>query len=227
MAGGGRAPNRDKVVPVGANAIPVEAQLSARAVELVDAAAKLFYERGFTETTTREITTACGLTPGALYNHFASKEAILWVIVETAYHEAERLSLEAVKRGAGDPVAELRELAYATSHMHTSDYKIKAIVARLERKRLPKDQAAQIEEMHERIPRLWAKTLRRGIKEGVFEIPSVNGKSPNLVPLSRTMIGYCTYSGFWFGPDQPITSEQLAELQAQMVVRMATGKTDT
>ncbi|MBS1895080.1 MAG: TetR/AcrR family transcriptional regulator [Actinobacteria bacterium] len=200
-----------------------EQGLSSRGAELVEAAAKLFYERGFTETTTREITNACGLTPGALYNHFSSKEELLWVIVEGAYHHAEQISLDAVKRGDGDPVAELRELAYATTRMHTSDYKIKAIVARLERKRLPKDQAAQIEEVHEKVPRIWAKTLRRGVKSKAFDLPEVDGKQPNLVALSRTMVGYCTYSGFWFGPSQSITSEQLSHLQAEMVVRMATG----
>jgi AcrR family transcriptional regulator len=200
-----------------------EQDLSPRGVELVDAAARLFYERGFTETTTRQITSACGLTPGALYNHFESKEELLWVIVEGAYHEAEQISLEAVKRGEGDPVAELRELAYAFVRMHTSEFKIKAIVARGERTRLPKAQAAKIHKIHEKVPRIWAKTLKKGIDSGVFKIPDVDGKRPDLVSVARTFTGYCIYSGFWFGPDTPLTSEQLSALQAQMVLKMATG----
>lgn len=201
-----------------------EQELSPRGVELVDAAAVLFFEQGFSQTTTREITSACGLTPGALYNHFASKEELLWVIVEGAYHEAERISLEAVRKGAGDPVAELRELAYAMTRMHTSAYKIKAIVARGDRNRLPPKQAAQINEIHERIPRIWADTLRRGIDSGVFELPLVEGELLDLVSIARTMTGYCIYSGFWFGPHQPVTSEQISEFQAQSVLRLASGK---
>jgi AcrR family transcriptional regulator len=209
---------------VEAKAALSESELSPRGVELVDAAAKLFYEHGFTETTTRQITSACGLTPGALYNHFSSKEEILWVIVEGAYHEVLRLSLEAQKRGAGDPVAELRELAYATTHMHTSDYAIKAIIARGQRTRLPKQQAEEIEGIHEKIPRIWAKTLRKGIKSGVFKIAKVDGKQPDLVAVGRTFTGYCIYSGFWFAQKSPMTSDQLSEFQAQMIVQMATGK---
>jgi AcrR family transcriptional regulator len=209
---------------VEANAALSEDELSPRGAELVDAAARLFYERGFAETTTREITNACGLTPGALYNHFGSKDQILWVIVEGAYHEAERICLEAQKRGDGDPIAELRELAIAMTHMHTSDYRIKAIVARSERTRLPQHQAEQIEKIHERIPRIWAKTVRKGIKSGVFTVPKIDGKQPDLVSYARTLTGYCIYSGFWFGPSSPIAADDLAELQAQMMLRMATGK---
>lgn len=200
-----------------------EPDLSPRGLELVDAAARLFYERGFVDTTTKEIAGACGVTAGALYNHFASKEEILWVIVEGAYHETERRSVEAVEAGAGDPFAELRQLTYATSRMHTSEYKFKAIVARLERKRLPQDQAAVVEKMHNRVPGIWADTLRRGIGSGIFAIPQVDGKQPDLVALSRSFIGYCTYPGFWFSSGHPITGEELAELQSQMIVRMVAG----
>jgi len=201
-----------------------EATLSPRGIELVDAAARLFFEQGYPQTTTREITGALGLTPGALYNHFASKEELLWVIVDGAYRETQRVCLAAVERGGGDPVAELRELAVAMTYMHTSPYRIKAIVARSERTRLPHAQAAEIEAIHERIPRLWAATLRRGIDRGVFHLPSVGGDEPDLVVVARTMTGYCVYSGYWFGPQQPITAEQLPVLLAEFVLRMAVGQ---
>jgi AcrR family transcriptional regulator len=44
-------------------------------------AAILFRTRGFASTTMRNIATAAGLTPGALYWHFPSKEAILYDIL--------------------------------------------------------------------------------------------------------------------------------------------------
>jgi len=201
-----------------------EATLSPRRVQLVDAAARLFFEKGYPQTTTREITKALGLTPGALYNHFLSKEELLWVIVESAYKETERICLAAVERGGGDPTAELRELAVAMTFMHTSPYRIKAIVARTERTRLPHTQAAEIEAIHERIPRIWAATLRRGIDSGVFHLPSVEGDEPDLVVVARTMTGYCVYSGYWFGPEQPITAEQLPLLLAEFVLRMVVGQ---
>lgn len=46
---------------------------------LLDAALELFAERGYTETTVGDIEAAAGLVPrsGALYKHFASKDALL------------------------------------------------------------------------------------------------------------------------------------------------------
>jgi len=51
--------------------------------KILDCAAKLFAEKGFTETTTRELTNAVGLKNSAsLYNHFPSKNAILEHMLE-------------------------------------------------------------------------------------------------------------------------------------------------
>jgi TetR/AcrR family transcriptional repressor of nem operon len=44
---------------------------------IVDAASRLFRERGFENVTVAEIMKAAGLTHGAFYNHFASKEALM------------------------------------------------------------------------------------------------------------------------------------------------------
>lgn len=49
--------------------------------EILDVAARLFAERGYAETTMRNICAVVGLTPGSLYYHVESKEAVLVHIV--------------------------------------------------------------------------------------------------------------------------------------------------
>ena len=44
---------------------------------ILNHAARLFAEKGFTETTVRELAEAVGINAASLYNHFASKNAIL------------------------------------------------------------------------------------------------------------------------------------------------------
>jgi AcrR family transcriptional regulator len=44
---------------------------------LLDAAAILFAERGFHETTIRDVAQSAGVTPGAIYFHVATKQALL------------------------------------------------------------------------------------------------------------------------------------------------------
>jgi AcrR family transcriptional regulator len=199
----------------------IKRETSTRGAELVNAAARLFYERGYPETTTREITDACGVTPGALYNHFISKEDLLWVIVREAYREIERRLLAAVERGDGDPVAELRELVLALTEMYTTTFKMKAVVARAERGRLPAERTEQIEEMHESAPRIVAATLQRGIDRGAFDFPEVDGEPADLLVLGRSICGFCIFSGDWFEPREPVSSGQLARLYTKLVLKMA------
>jgi AcrR family transcriptional regulator len=52
------------------------------AAELLERAAELFAERGFTGTTLQDVADTVGLTRAALYRYFESKEALLATLVE-------------------------------------------------------------------------------------------------------------------------------------------------
>jgi len=60
------------------------------------AATQLFVARGITETSVRDITRAVGISEGALYRHFESKEDLVWQTFEQGYmsfaHELESLA---------------------------------------------------------------------------------------------------------------------------------------
>ena len=51
------------------------------------AAVRLFVEKGVTETTVRDIAQAVGISEGALYRHFVSKEQLVWLLFERHYVE--------------------------------------------------------------------------------------------------------------------------------------------
>ena len=52
---------------------------------LLEISLKLFLEKGFENTTMREIATSAGLAPGAAYYHFASKESLIFDFYENSY----------------------------------------------------------------------------------------------------------------------------------------------
>ncbi len=57
---------------------PIRQQLiEARRNQILDAAARVFAEKGFHRATTREIAGAAGVSEGTIYNYFASKEDLL------------------------------------------------------------------------------------------------------------------------------------------------------
>jgi AcrR family transcriptional regulator len=57
---------------------PIREQLiEARRNQILDAAAKVFAEKGFHRTTTKEIANAAGVSEGTIYNYFANKADLL------------------------------------------------------------------------------------------------------------------------------------------------------
>lgn len=66
---------------------------------LIEAARTLFVEKSYAETGTPEIAAAAGVTRGALYHHFADKEALFRAVVE---QEAESVAAEIESRAPAD-----------------------------------------------------------------------------------------------------------------------------
>lgn len=58
-----------------------ERQMAARLEQILDAAARLFAERGFHRTTTKDIADAADVAEGTLYNYFETKNDLLFAIL--------------------------------------------------------------------------------------------------------------------------------------------------
>jgi AcrR family transcriptional regulator len=63
---------------------------------ILEVALELFRQRGFEQTTMRDIATACGIALGATYYYFGSKEAIVLAYYELATNETRPLLERAV-----------------------------------------------------------------------------------------------------------------------------------
>jgi TetR/AcrR family transcriptional repressor of uid operon len=83
--------------------------MARRRDEILDAAKTCFAREGFHATSMRDIYRECGLSPGAVYNHFASKEEIVRALGEEQLREAQaqRDALELIE----DPIEALRLLS--------------------------------------------------------------------------------------------------------------------
>ncbi|MDQ2714321.1 MAG: TetR/AcrR family transcriptional regulator [Chloroflexota bacterium] len=54
-----------------------------RREQIIDAALRIFSQKGFLKATNKDIARAAGITPGLIYYYFDSKEALLQAILET------------------------------------------------------------------------------------------------------------------------------------------------
>lgn len=75
---------------------------------LIATARRLFTEKGYAATGTPELVEAAGVTRGALYHHFADKQALFAAVVETE-SAAVAAEIEAAAPSSLEPVAALVE----------------------------------------------------------------------------------------------------------------------
>lgn len=92
----------------------------ARRDRILEAARALFAERGFHGVSIRDVTTAVGLTPAALYHHFPDKEQLYLDVIAAVYHDRiPALIEEAVAEG--DPWQRLERLVAGMIAMNRGD----------------------------------------------------------------------------------------------------------
>jgi len=87
--------------PAAGRAIPQRAASEETRRQILDTALALFRERGFEETTIRDIASEAGLSLGAAYYYFKSKEAIVGAYYDYVQHEHLVRAREAFARGGG------------------------------------------------------------------------------------------------------------------------------
>lgn len=77
---------------------------------LLDAAERVFFEKGVSQTTLSDIAAAAGLTRGAIYWHFKDKAALLHALFESATLPMEAMLTELDDSRAQDPLGALRQM---------------------------------------------------------------------------------------------------------------------
>jgi AcrR family transcriptional regulator len=102
--------------------------------DLLAAAKRLFLSQGFTATPMRQIAREVGITPGAIYNHYSSKEELFTAVLQDSapYDELFALWDKMEADSAEDLVRQMfrASLAYATDHQ---DYLQLALIDAQER----------------------------------------------------------------------------------------------
>src|SRR5688572_32412644 len=81
---------------------------ATRRSELLGIAAGLFAEKGFRNTTVRDIADAAGILSGSLYHHFDSKESLVDEILST-FQEELFGQYDAILAGDQDPLTKLEQ----------------------------------------------------------------------------------------------------------------------
>jgi len=188
--------------------------LSAR--RLAQSALASFSVEGYGGTTTRVISEHAGLSAGALYTSFPSKEDILFLCAERA-HKSALATLQSAAQIDGPAVRRVRNMMLQFTLWHAQNYMI-ARVCQYELAALTPDHHDVIARLRRGMESAMRVQIQTGVANGEFEVDDVDGLT--LATLSLA-IDVCR----WFSPSGRMSAERLAETYADLVVRMVGSRT--
>ena len=137
----------------------------SRRDELLRIAARLFAERGFKNTTVRDIADAAGILSGSLYHHFDSKEAMVDELLDTFQTELWK-EYDAIEASDLTPRGKLEAVVRASFEAIDHHHSEVAIFQNDAAYLTSFERFAYLDERNERFRRLWTGLLEAGVADG-------------------------------------------------------------
>jgi AcrR family transcriptional regulator len=181
---------------------------------LMKAAVESFASRGYHATTTRDIATAAGMSPAALYVHFPAKSAVLFAISRSG-HERTLAMVETTIAEHEDPVAAMRVLVERFVAWHAKRHVVARVVQH-ELDALPPDEYKIVVELRRRTEGLVRDVITKGVAAGVFRVPDVR-------TTARAVLSLGIDVARWYSPSSKPAPTVLGKQYGELVLAMLAG----
>ncbi|MGV9292550.1 TetR/AcrR family transcriptional regulator [Amycolatopsis sp. NPDC003676] len=178
---------------------------------LLDSAVRLFEEHGYHATSVQEIVAGAGLTKGAFYHHFDTKEDVLHEIHDHFVDHQLDL-LRGVVASGGPPDELLRRVMVEVLIEPISVYRAEIAIFMQEYRFLSGRTFAEIRRKRTEFERLVTEVLEKGIANGEFTAPV----PPKL--LAFAVIGIGAWAYHWLDPQGAVTPREVGEAFGSLVV---------
>jgi TetR/AcrR family transcriptional regulator, cholesterol catabolism regulator len=197
-----KRPRRRRAAPAGPD------RSDRRREEILDAALKLFSERGYGATSTKDIGKEIGLLAGSLYYHIHSKEDLLYEIL-LDLHTYALAEMATIKAMGGSPVDRLRLLI----RNHVVSPNVPRIrLFESEFHHLSADRHAKIHNMR--------KTYLRYVIDLIEEAQAAQlcSTDVNAPAMALALLGLVNSMPRWFNPKGEASIEQIADTVDRMLI---------
>ncbi|MPZ62071.1 MAG: TetR family transcriptional regulator [Propionibacteriales bacterium] len=182
------------------------------AATIKKAALSLFSDVGYEAASMRQIAAAVGNQPASLYNHYPSKEEILWAICEEAMLTLITRGQEAAA-SSPDPVEQLRAFVRQHIRFHI-DHREEARVINQQMTRLGRERYRQVTAMRDDYERSLRRILRRGARRGRFHVPDYRMASYAILAIGM-------HVSVWYRPDGPSPASAVVRHHEQLALQLA------
>ena len=168
---------------------------------ILDAATKLFIERGFDGTSMYDIADALGVTRTAVYYYFKNKEAILAALTEGVTRIAGQIAEQLADHKELEPISALRKLVV----QHTN------LILDRNEERLPPKRREGARRSRQTVLNNFTAVIERGVQSGQFR-----QVDPRIAAFA--MLGMCNWTAWWYQPGGRKTRDEISSLIADLAI---------
>jgi TetR/AcrR family transcriptional regulator, cholesterol catabolism regulator len=182
---------------------------------LIEVAARLFKEKGYANTTVRDIANAAGMKAGSMYYHYASKDEVLHAVMERANHLATTGFDKALTKAGSDADFETKLVSCIEAHLRNiMDFGNFSIMQDELQHQLPNDLRKQQLAIREEYDLRWRNLFDEGRSQGVLHA------SQNLTLLRLIILGSMNWSEHWLNKKRT-SLNSFAKIIAAIMIRGA------
>ena len=181
-----------------------------RQQEIVEAAARVFHEKGYESTSIQDIADAVGILKGSLYYYITSKEDLLFEIIQGVHEEALK-NLELTRELDGDALQKIR--AFTVVHLtHNALNLVKMGVFFQDFRSLSGERREIIVKERDLYDNFLRDLIRQGQDEGIV-CPDID---PKLAAI--TVLGMMNWIYQWYRPGGGLSATDIANSYGDFVV---------
>ncbi|MFJ8815078.1 TetR/AcrR family transcriptional regulator [Amycolatopsis thermoflava] len=178
---------------------------------LMLAGVESFARRGYHATTTRDIASAAGMSPAALYVHFPSKAALLFAISKSGHQQTLDLVEDVAKR-TDEPRERMRRIVADFVAWHARRHTV-ARVVQYELQALPEQEYQVVADLRRRIEHLVRSVIEDGVAQGQFVVADVK-------TAARAVLSLGVDVARWYSERTGKTPKALGREYADLTLRM-------
>ena len=184
---------------------------TTRRREIEAVASSLFHERGYAGTSVRDIARALDIQGASLYAHVASKEEVLWAIVDRTAIRFEAAADAAAAATAGrDPASRLEQLVRAHVAVVTEDVQCASVFVR-EWRSLAREPRMDIARRRDEYERRFRAVIDDGIATGAFAAVDVTAASAFILTALNGLVS-------WYRPGGRLGEAEIADVYAHLAL---------
>jgi AcrR family transcriptional regulator len=192
--------------------LPPGLDMSPAKRKLFEVALELFGQEGFHAVSIRDIATALGQQPSAIYFHVSSKQDLLYDLALIGHKSHFESLRDALMDAGSDPTDQLRATVSAHVRVHL-DYPSMARLTNRELRALTPDQYAAVVAIRAQSEQISIDVIERGVRMGVFHStdPYLDAKAIGAMGIRLPE---------WWTPEAPRTREQILDHYVQNALKL-------